>query len=428
MTAAVVSSSDCGRARYQICLLHPFDPRGTKVGGLETYIRDFITFHPDDADVLMIGVDSTGDLALGELHRIEFRGRPFDFLPILHYSDERAREAARTIRGSITAQFFVALLRNFPRIARLIRARRCSIDLRRVEFAWVPAVLGAPFVQMLHGEGAPKLRMDSLLGKYGLVHALGERFAMATSRKVLCVNPFITERLQNTYPRHKHKIDTLWTWVNTEIFQPQPVPRAVDRFRIVFAGRLDAFKEPPLMFRTIARLREKLPGQIEFHYIGTSDPHRFPEFTAIEDVTILHGFKDAAGMASTLAQMHAGILTSTFEGMPRCVLETLAVGRPVVAVHLPQLEFVIRDDGRSGFLVPREQPEDAIVEALVRRFMELRSAIIANQLDPQVVAQSVRDFTPSTQLARVYQLHRRIQSGGTGATAARQQYPTGQPL
>ena len=34
------------KPRYQICLIHPFDPRGEKVGGLETYIRDFITFHP----------------------------------------------------------------------------------------------------------------------------------------------------------------------------------------------------------------------------------------------------------------------------------------------------------------------------------------------------------------------------------------------
>ena len=44
--------------RYQICLIHPFDPRGKKVGGLETYIRDFITFHPADTDLLFIGVDS----------------------------------------------------------------------------------------------------------------------------------------------------------------------------------------------------------------------------------------------------------------------------------------------------------------------------------------------------------------------------------
>jgi hypothetical protein len=56
--------------RYSICLIHPFDPRGEKVGGLETYIRDFITFHPADTDLLLIGVDSTGDMRLGKVHRL----------------------------------------------------------------------------------------------------------------------------------------------------------------------------------------------------------------------------------------------------------------------------------------------------------------------------------------------------------------------
>jgi len=43
-------------------------------GGLETYIRDFITFHPADTDLLFIGVDSAGDLKLGEVHKLVFRG------------------------------------------------------------------------------------------------------------------------------------------------------------------------------------------------------------------------------------------------------------------------------------------------------------------------------------------------------------------
>src|SRR6202043_3718973 len=115
--------------RYQICLIHPFDPRGEKVGGLETYIRDFITFHPADTDLLFIGVDSTGDLKLGEIHKLTFRGRTFDFLPILQYSDLQAREAAHSIRTSLTGQFFVALFRHFGLVARLIGSRRCSIDL-----------------------------------------------------------------------------------------------------------------------------------------------------------------------------------------------------------------------------------------------------------------------------------------------------------
>jgi glycosyltransferase involved in cell wall biosynthesis len=164
------------------------------------------------------------------------------------------------------------------------------------------------------------------------------------------------------------------------------------------------------MFRTIARLRERLNGHVEFHYIGTSDPHRFAEFAAIEDVTIRHGFKDAAGMAATLANAHAGILTSEFEGMPRCVLETLAVGRPVVAVHLPQLESVIHD-GESGYLISRSASRDEMVENLAQRFLDVRDAISTGEIVPEQVASAIDDFTPATQLARVFTYHQEIQNG-----------------
>ncbi|WP_407178821.1 glycosyltransferase family 4 protein [Bradyrhizobium sp. STM 3562] len=409
-----------GQPRYQICLIHPFDPRGEKVGGLETYIRDFITFHPADTDLLFIGVDAKGDLKLGEIHRLTFRGRTFDFLPILHYSDLQAREAARSLRRSLTGQFFLALLRFFGPISRIIRSRRCTIDLRRVEYSWLPVVLRLPFVQMLHGEGVPKLQMDSLLRKYWFVHSAGERFAVANSAKFLCVNPFITERLQKTYPRQKDKIDTLWTWVNTEIFQPKPLDRDIDPFRIVYAGRLDDFKNPALMFRAIDRLRKRFDEGVEFHYIGTSDPHRFTDYALIEDITIRHGFKDAAGMAATLAHAHAGILTSEFEGMPRCVLEMLAVGRPVVAVHLPQLESVIHD-GESGFLVQRAGSVDDMAEAVAQRFVTLRDAISNGEMDHVRVAGAISDFTPNKQLARVFRYHQDIQNA-RGMTVASSAY------
>jgi glycosyltransferase involved in cell wall biosynthesis len=394
--------------RYQICLVHPFDPRGQKVGGLETYIRDFITFHPSDTDVLFIGVDSAGDLELGKVHRITFRERQFDFLPILRYSDADAREAASSIRKSLTGQFFAALLRYFWPVASEIRKRRCSIDLRRVEFSWLPVLLRLPFVQMLHGEGVPKLRMDSLLKKYSFVHHAGERFAMATSEKFLCVNPHITERMRSVYPSSSEKIDTLWTWVNTDIFKVQAFPVSAAPFRISFAGRLDEFKVPPLMFKTIERLKAKLPGRVEFNYIGTSNPQRFAEFAAIADVTVCRGFKDAAGMAATLAGMHAGILTSEFEGMPRCVLETLAVGRPVVAMHLPQLEAVIRD-GQSGYLVPRSNSLDDDADNLARKLLNTHDLVASRRMDPVHIASHIDDFTPRTQLARVFRLHRDIQ-------------------
>lgn len=419
ITTAAADISAVSARRYQICLIHPFDPRGQKVGGLETYLRDFITFHPSDTDVLFIGVDSIGDLDLGKLHRITFRGRQFDFMPILRYSDAAAREAASTIRGSLTGQFFAALLRNFRPVASEIRKRRCSIDLRRVEFSWLPVILRLPFVQMLHGEGVPKLRMDSLLKKYSFVHHAGERFAVATSEKFLCVNPHITDRMRATYPGSSGKIDTLWTWVNTDFFKPQPFPASGSPFRIAFAGRLDEFKVPPLMFKTIERLKTTMPVPVEFHYIGTSNPSRFPEFAAIEDVSTCHGFKDAAGMAATLGSVHAGILTSEFEGMPRCVLETLAVGRPVVAMHLPQLEAVIRE-GQSGFLVSRGPSIDDDADNLARKLSNVHDLITSGRMDPIHIASHIDNFTPRTQLAKVFRLHHEIQDARrtTGAPLA----------
>jgi glycosyltransferase involved in cell wall biosynthesis len=174
------------------------------------------------------------------------------------------------------------------------------------------------------------------------------------------------------------------------------------------------------MFRAIGRLRKRLKGAVAFDYIGTSDPHRFPEFAGIEDITVRHGFKDAAGMAATLARAHAGILTSEFEGMPRFVLETLAVGRPVVAMHLPQLEPVIHH-GTSGFLVTRAGAPDDMAEALADRLLDVHGAIEAGDLDPADIADAITPFTPGTQLARVFRYHQEIQDA-RGMTLAASTY------
>src|SRR5947208_15319683 len=61
------------KPRYQICLIHPFDPRGQTVRRLETYTRDFLTCHATDTDILRIAMYSRAELRLGRLHRPPFR-------------------------------------------------------------------------------------------------------------------------------------------------------------------------------------------------------------------------------------------------------------------------------------------------------------------------------------------------------------------
>ena len=398
---------------YRLAVVHSFDPRGTKVGGLETFIRDMISFLPDDFTFLMVGVDGVGDLELGKVVRQEFRGKTIEFLPVLHYSDAKAREAAKSLADSINLQFMRGLLRYLPSVNHALKMVPTSIDLQRVEFAALVRGMGVPFTQMLHGEGAPKLAMDSLLKSYRSIHNMNERIAVMACDKFLCVNPLITERIRAIYPRQAHKIDTLTTWVDTTAFAPQPFPTD-DGFRVAFAGRLDLFKRPPLMFKTIAALRKRLGNGVEFHYMGTSDPHRFPEFAAHENSTVLHGFKSSAGVAEVLANCHAGILTSEFEGMPFSVLETLAIGRPVGAVHLPQLEAVIKP-GLSGTLIPRSTTptgapdEDDMAERLADAFAAIARDIKSGVLTPTRVAAQIANFTPQRQLAKCYANHRALQ-------------------
>ncbi len=400
---------------YRLCVIHSFDPRGAKVGGLETFIRDMIAFLPDDFSFLMIGVDALGDLELGKVSRQTFRGKQFDFLPVLQYPDEQAREAAKSIRQSINFQFMQGLLRHIGTVRAVLKEKPTSVDLQRVEFASVVRALGIPFVQMLHGEGAPKLQMDSLLKSYRYLHNVNEWVAVKACDRFLCVNPIITERIRKTYPGEAHKIDTLSTWVDKRTFHPRPLPTD-EGFRVAFAGRLDLFKVPPLMFKTVARLAEKIGPGVEFHYMGTSDPGRFPEFELIRDKAVLHGFKSAEGVAEVLANVHAGILTSEFEGMPFSVLETLGSGRPVGAIHLPQLASVIKD-GVSGYLVDRSAAMDDMADRLADAFVEIRNRQRDGRITPEGVADQIADFRPEVQLAKCYENHRELQrakySGGS---------------
>ena len=158
--------------------------------------------------------------------------------------------------------------------------------------------------------------------------------------------------------------------VDTRRFRATPFDVQDGIFRICFAGRLDEFKDPPLMFDVLARLHAKLEGKIEFHYVGATDPARYPEFAKGQAFTLRHGSQTPDGVRDIMARCHAGILTSYFEGLPCYLLEMLASGRPVGAIDLPQYKPLILP-GISGALIPRSEPREKCAEALANAFASL---------------------------------------------------------
>jgi glycosyltransferase involved in cell wall biosynthesis len=175
-------------------------------------------------------------------------------------------------------------------------------------------------------------------------------------------------------------------------------------FRVVFAGRLDGFKDPPTMFRTLRTVHDRLGGKFEFHYVGASDPNRFAEFRLIDSFTRLRGYNAPPQVAAIIAQCHAGILTSFFEGMPCYLLELLSVGRPVVAIRLPQYDLVVQE-GVSGALVERLPDDASTAERLADRLLSIWAAIQRGELEPALIQAKVDPFSTESLLGRHFFRH-----------------------
>jgi glycosyltransferase involved in cell wall biosynthesis len=395
---------------HLLCLIHPIDPRGNKIGGIETHVRMMIAHAPKDWVVLLVGVDGRGDCRLGQVRCLQIGGRPIEFLPVLHYPDDHVHQAARSLFASLTLRFAVGLLRHLFDLRRaLAAAPTATIELQRFEFAFLARLLGYRTIQVIHGEGTKNDKMDSLIKKFWFIHRMNEQIAIQLADSIICVNPNILARLEREFPRAARRASFMPVAIDTKVFRPSKFNIDDGIFRVVFAGRLDEFKDPPLMFRTLQRLHGQLRGAVEFNYIGTTDPHRYAEYRLVSAFTVRHGYREPRDVAAIMSRCHAGILTSWFEGMPCYLLEMLSVGRPIVAVSLPQYALVV-EDGRSGYLVERQADAARLVETLSERFIATWFAIRNGAITPAAIHAKIIPFSVDVQLAGHFARHRQLLS------------------
>lgn len=398
----IKSTGALAGGRYRVALLNSADPRGSKVGGIETYIRDYIDYHPDDMDLLFIGADEIGDLPVGQVTETEFRGRRFKFLS-LYRLDNALNKYTGTVTQSETFKFARTLTRNWTMIRRVLRNGNYSVEVRRPEYAPIIWSMGVPVIQMIHVWGGKDKQQSGVLAKYEWMRFASELVAAALVKKFYSVNGDLTAMFKRRYPLFRRKFDTLTTWANTSIFHPAPFQFDDEYIDVVYAGRMDLFKRPDIMFSVIAEL-QRLTGRVRFHYAGDGDTEQFPEFIAISDITTRHGILAGPQIAALIHRCQLGILTSDFEGMPRFIMELLTSGRPAVCLHLPQLEDVIHD-GKTGFLITRGALQ---VEEQARRMLETWDLARAGKLDPVALRNAVDPFSPKAMLGKIWADHRRL--------------------
>lgn len=402
-------SLSTAQQKHQIISLHPFDPRGKKVGGIETHVRQTIKFKPDNICLIVVGVDESNELELGKLVELKNEcGKTFLFLPILNTTKVHINKPASSLFQSLTLNFFIALFKYGRVIKGLSRGIETTIESQRYEFSWFCRFNKLDYVQLTHGDADPKQKIDSLLSKMWFVHRFNEARAVKAAKSIISVSSEQAKRLQADFPARSNDIHYMTVSVDDGLFKPTPYVVDDGILKIAFAGRLDEQKRPAMMFNIIKALSEQLAGRVEFHYIGVSDPSIFKEYHAIKDNVICHGFQRSPAIATLWGGFHMGLVTSIFEGWPVYVMEAICSGRPVISLKLEQMADTFAG-GRCGVMLDCNDKQQQTVEKMVSSIIATWQKIQSTQIQPNRINREIENFKASNQLARLFSLHSTVQ-------------------
>jgi len=171
--------------------------------------------------------------------------------------------------------------------------------------------------------------------------------------------------------------------------------------------RLCRQKDPETLLRAARLVVDARP---EARLVVVGDGPLRPEVDALVErlglgpnVSLLGPRRDVAGL---LPAFDAFVLSSRWEGLPRVVVEAMAVGVPVVSTDVGGISEAI-EDGVSGLLVPAGEPE-ALAGAILRILDE---AGLGERMRRAATAR-VDEFDVGVMTDRLDELYTRLLAGG----------------
>jgi glycosyltransferase involved in cell wall biosynthesis len=390
-------------------ILLPADPASDKIGGIQTFIRGFVRFAPEDFTTEIVGCSADpGGRPIGRWQDLELGGRTIRFLPVT-----RAPAPHRRARIPIALRYTIAL-----------RLRRRSLDLdgRVLQFhrAGVPLALAglpAPRIQVVHLNVAEIAAGESRWRHLPWLHHRIEDMSLPAMDRVFVVNRAGVDFYRRRHPTLAARIGFLPTWVDDTVFRP---PAEVERSAlrremaaatdipadarlVLFVGRLEAQKDPTLVVDGAAAAATR-DASVHVAFVGDgglrAEVERRVAASGVADRLHVLGYRPVAEVARLMAAADVLLLASRFEGMPITVLEALASGLPVAATAVGELPTVLTD-GETGETIHEHTPT-AVADALGRVLAVPRPDWAAG------LARAVEPYRARTVLGRFYDAHREV--------------------
>ena len=226
--------------------------------------------------------------------------------------------------------------------------------------------------------------------RYGLVGRFSEGIMLRVWNSVnLVITQTATQSLQLRTRGVRTRTVTVPNFVDVDgihssISWSQEDHSALEQGRVGYFGRLSPTKRVDLTLEAIARLSPHALSKLRYDIAGAG-----PERTRLERLAVSLGISDRVTFHGHLdypldlmSRTSIVLLASESEGVPRCLMEAMALGKTCIAADLPGTRELI-EHGMTGYLVPQGDG-DALAH-------QLEAAITGDDLlSPQALEEHVR--------------------------------------
>lgn len=266
---------------------------------------------------------------------------------------------------------------------------------------------GKPYVIQPHGSLSPVGRKTRF---YHLKNFILKRFASFAlySGALIVLGENEKKDAQKTYPLIKSKIKIVPNGLDLEEFRG--VKRVDLRKRygipkesgvVVFIGRLNYIKGLDISLKALAKIKDK--AKFTFLIIGPDDGEKenlmkISAELGIADRIIFTGLMSGREKLETMKSADLSLLNSRSEGLPTTLLESAALGLPVVCSresHLPEV-----DRFQAGFQVrSTEETAEKVIKILknagLRRIMSKNALKLADNFNLNKCARTLNEIYES---------------------------------
>lgn len=284
--------------------------------GVDTCIRGLVRYCPANVQLQIAGIDALGNKRLGERHECNIGGRLVEFVPVARLDPADTR---RAVPHSVSVAFGLRKYRPAPDVD-IVQTHR--INTGAAAMYLYPR---AAHVQFLHTENDIGFVSRSFFRHFVFAYRWLERTVIPRTVDTVVFSKSGADRLRAIDARVRFSP----SWYDPAEFFPAE-SEAANKSRILWAYRIEPGKDPKLAVDVMTALPERYTLTVAGTGSMGSEMRRYAQESPAANRITFVGAIPKSEMGAVLRSHDLILMTSTFEGYSRAIVEGLASGLPVV--------------------------------------------------------------------------------------------------